>query len=43
MRIGTGKKVHDDFLYTSENNTEWMSIDFLRKWIKENHDKIGIV
>ena len=43
MRIGTGKKVHDDFLYTSENNTEWMSIDFLRKWIKENHDKISIV
>jgi FlaA1/EpsC-like NDP-sugar epimerase len=43
MRIGTGKKVHNDFLYTSENNTEWMSIDFLRKWIKENHDKIDTV
>jgi len=40
-RIKNGKKVEDGFSYTSDNNDDWMSIDTLQKWIKENKDKIG--
>jgi UDP-N-acetylglucosamine 4,6-dehydratase/5-epimerase len=39
--IKEGKKVPKDFLYSSDNNTEWMSIDSLRDWINQNKDKIG--
>ena len=35
-RIGNGSRVEDDFLYTSDNNTEWMSINSLQKWISKN-------
>ena len=34
--IGNGSRVEDDFLYTSDNNTEWMSINSLQKWISKN-------
>ncbi len=40
-RIGYGKKVEPDFLYSSDNNAEWMSIEFLQDWIKSNNQKIG--
>jgi len=40
-RIKDGKKVEEGFSYTSDNNTEWMSIEALTKWIKINKDKIG--
>ena len=39
--IKEGKRVPKDFLYSSDNNTEWMSIDSLRDWINQNRDKIG--
>lgn len=42
-RIKQGKKVSSDFSYTSDNNSEWMSIDTLQNWIKENKNKIGRV
>jgi UDP-N-acetylglucosamine 4,6-dehydratase (inverting) len=35
-RIGGGKKVSPEFTYTSNNNTEWMTIKFLQSWIKNN-------
>ena len=35
-RIGDGKKVKKDFFYSSENNTEWMKIEQLRNWVKNN-------
>jgi UDP-N-acetylglucosamine 4,6-dehydratase (inverting) len=41
LRINGGKKVNDDFIYTSDNNTEWMSIGELREWIDLNKSKIG--
>jgi UDP-N-acetylglucosamine 4,6-dehydratase/5-epimerase len=40
-RINDGVKVEDDFIYTSDNNAEWMSIDELRTWIDSNRSKIG--
>jgi UDP-N-acetylglucosamine 4,6-dehydratase (inverting) len=40
-RIQGGKKVEEGFRYTSDNNTEWMSIEDLRAWIDVNIDKIG--
>jgi UDP-N-acetylglucosamine 4,6-dehydratase len=40
-RIKDGRKVPEGFSYTSDNNTEWMSIDALRNWIKTNQTKIG--
>jgi FlaA1/EpsC-like NDP-sugar epimerase len=40
-RINGGKKVVSDFTYCSDNNTEWMNIETLKAWIKQNREKIG--
>jgi len=40
-RIGAGVKVDPDFIYSSDNNKEWMDIETLQKWIEANLDKIG--
>jgi UDP-N-acetylglucosamine 4,6-dehydratase len=40
-RIGTGVKVDPNFIYSSDNNKEWMDIETLQKWIEANLDKIG--
>lgn len=40
-RINGGQKVAEDFTYCSDNNPDWMSIDTLRAWIKQNRDKVG--
>mgnify|MGYP001405012902 CR=1 FL=1 len=40
-RIGSGKKVADDFIYSSDNNEEWMNVSELENWIEKNHSKIG--
>jgi UDP-N-acetylglucosamine 4,6-dehydratase (inverting) len=42
-RIKSGKLVPTEFTYRSDNNTNWMSINSLRKWIEQNHGKIGII
>lgn len=42
-RIKYGKLVAPDFTYCSDNNTDWMSIDTLRTWIDQNHEKIGMI
>lgn len=39
-RIKNGKKVPDGFSYTSENNSEWMKIEELQKWIKDEFHKM---
>jgi len=39
--IKGGKQVPEGFSYTSDNNTEWMTIPQLRKWIDENKEKVG--
>jgi FlaA1/EpsC-like NDP-sugar epimerase len=40
-RINDGIKVATDFIYSSNNNKEWMTIEQLQTWIKENYEKIG--
>jgi UDP-N-acetylglucosamine 4,6-dehydratase (inverting) len=40
-RINDGAKVAEDFTYTSDNNSDWMDVDTLKAWIKENSKKIG--
>jgi UDP-N-acetylglucosamine 4,6-dehydratase/5-epimerase len=40
-RINGGQKVDSDFTYSSDNNREWMTVDVLRAWIEQNHEKIG--
>lgn len=42
-RISGGRKVALDFHYSSDSNTEWMSIESLQEWINTNRDKIGRV
>ena len=40
-RINSGVKVPDGFQYTSDSNSEWMSIDELQEWISINTNRIG--
>lgn len=40
-RINDGVKVPPDFVYSSDNNTEWMSVDDLREWIARNRSWLG--
>jgi len=40
-RIGDGIRVSEDFMYTSDNNKEWMKISELQDWIEANKSKIG--
>lgn len=40
-RINGGALVSPDFTYCSNNNPEWMNIETLRAWIRQNQDKIG--
>lgn len=42
-RIKDGKKVTEGFVYSSDNNTEWMSKDTLQTWIELNQTKIGSI
>lgn len=39
-RIGAGTRVPEGFIYSSERNTEWMSVDQLRAWIDANRTKM---
>lgn len=40
-RINGGTKVATDFIYSSDNNTEWMSTEDLRIWITQHQDEVG--
>jgi len=40
-RIGNGIRVPENFMYTSDNNEEWMKISELQDWIEANKNKIG--
>ena len=40
-RIADGKIVEPDFTYCSDTNSEWMDVEALETWIKENNKKIG--
>ena len=40
-RINNGQPVQPDFIYSSDSNPEWMSIETLATWIAQNRDTIG--
>ena len=42
-RIKNGKKVSDGFVYSSDNNTEWMSVTELQAWVDVNREKVGSI
>lgn len=41
-RIQDGVKVSSDFLYTSENNVDWMTVAMLKEWIAHNRERLII-
>ena len=41
QRIGLGEKVSPDFIYSSSNNSVWMSVAKLQEWINQHSDKVG--
>ena len=43
LRIKGGEKVANDFVYSSDNNVEWMSIDSLANWIDQNKKKTAVI
>lgn len=43
IRIKDGRKVAEGFVYSSDNNTEWMSDAALQRWLNENQGKIGSI
>ena len=40
LRINDGILVAPDFTYSSDNNTEWMSVASLQAWIEQNRERI---
>ncbi len=40
-RIKDGVKVPEGFVYSSDNNKEWMGTPDLQRWISKNREKIG--
>jgi len=38
LRIGEGIKVSKDFTYSSDNNKDWMNVEELQQWIKNNNN-----
>lgn len=42
-RIKDGEKVEEGFVYSSDNNTQWMTDAELQAWIEANREKIGSI
>jgi UDP-N-acetylglucosamine 4,6-dehydratase (inverting) len=42
-RVKSGRRVAEGFVYASNTNTEWMSVDTLRGWIETHRDTLGMV
>ncbi len=42
-RIKNGKPVPEKFVYSSDNNSKWMSSEQLSKWIENNEQKIELI
>jgi len=40
-RIKDGQKVPDGFIYSSDNNQEWMTDEQLLSWLNTNYEQIG--
>lgn len=42
LRIAKGVKVRNDFIYSSDKNTDWMSVGHLAEWVKKNHEDLKV-
>jgi len=42
-RIKDGTRVPENFVYASDNNSQWMTVPELEAWIARNSDKIGSI
>lgn len=42
-RIKDGALVDSGFTYSSDNNQEWLSVEELQRWVKDNSQKIGVI
>ena len=40
-RVKGGARVADDFCYSSDRNSDWMGVDDLAAWVRDNRDQIG--
>jgi UDP-N-acetylglucosamine 4,6-dehydratase (inverting) len=40
-RVKSGRKVPPDFVYTSDTNPEWISVETLRAWIETHRTALG--
>jgi FlaA1/EpsC-like NDP-sugar epimerase len=40
-RVKTGQPVAPGFVYRSDTNSEWMTVEALRAWIENNRAKLG--
>lgn len=40
-RIKDGKRVSEGFVYRSDTNPDWMTVDSLREWLAANREKVG--
>jgi FlaA1/EpsC-like NDP-sugar epimerase len=43
LRINDGVRVDDGFMYSSDNNEQWMPADTLRQWIDAHRSKLGAI
>ena len=43
LRIKDGVKMKEGFVYSSDNNTDWMLVEDLKRWIDSHRDKIGCI
>ncbi len=41
QRVKNGQKVPAGFIYTSDKNTEWMSVEALRAWVEAHYAKLA--
>jgi FlaA1/EpsC-like NDP-sugar epimerase len=42
VRIKDGKKVPEDFVYSSDSNSDWMSEELLEHWICANNERMEL-
>lgn len=42
-RINDGIKVGDGFMYSSDNNSDWMSAETLKNWVDAHRNKVGTI
>jgi len=42
-RVQSGLKVPEGFVYSSDNNADWMSTSDIQRWLALNKHRVGII